>query len=81
MIMLKEIVGSAFGIYYIIYSVYIVLWNIGRIYKAVKCREVKKYCGQCTCCYNVCCEKYREIPTQKEIQALEDLLVEIKMTV
>lgn len=79
--MLQEIVGSALGICYIISILYIVLWNIGRLYKAVKCRKVKKYCGQCTCCYKFCCEKYREIPTQKEMQALEALLVEIKMTV
>lgn len=79
--MLEKIVGSASGICYIISFGYIVWWNIGRLYKAVKCRKVKKYCGQCSCCYNVCCEKYREIPTQKEIQALEDLLAEIKMTV
>lgn len=76
--MLEDVMGGVCGIYCIMSLVYIVWWNVGRLYKAVKCRKVKKYCGQEACCYNICCKKYRETPTQEDIQLLQDLLAELK---
>lgn len=76
--MLEDVIGGVCEIYCIMSLVYIVWWNMGRLYKAVKCRKVKKCCRQDACCYNICCKKYREIPTQEDIQVLQDLLAELK---
>lgn len=76
--MLEDVMSGVCGIYCVMSLVYIVWWNVGRLYKAVKCRKVKKYCRQDACCYNICCKKYREIPTQEDIQLLQDLLAELK---
>lgn len=76
--MLEEMIGGLYGIGGVISMANIVLWNVGRLYRAIKCRKVKKCYGQCSCCYNIYCEKYTEIPTQEDIEDLEALLAEMQ---
>lgn len=75
--MLLDVIGWGYGILAIVFFIYAVIWNIRRLYYAIKCRKTKQ-CKWQGCCFSVYCDKYIYVPTEKEIQLLSDLLAEFK---
>lgn len=67
--------GLIFSIILFCFFVICVIWNIARFIYFIKCFKIKK-CSNRNCKMNFCCDKYKEVITDEEIERLIKMIDE-----
>lgn len=81
--MLLEIIQWMFCVALLVYIVYVVIWNLRRLYDGIrfKCTMRNSNMIQCRstdCRFSYCCGRHTEVLTEEEIQHIYDWIAKLK---